>query len=89
MMSLEQRRRGIVLLHDIHPSTATAVPSLLAQLKAKGCKVVHLKPKAPVETLAAFQAPPKEHRNAVDHRRLVNAKQPSPLGWIWQGLLGL
>jgi len=36
MSRLEQRGKGILLLHDIHPWTAAAVPELLKQLKEKG-----------------------------------------------------
>ena len=36
--------RGVLLLHDIHGRTATALPSLLAQLKEQGYKVVHVVP---------------------------------------------
>jgi peptidoglycan-N-acetylglucosamine deacetylase len=60
MALLKQRGRGIILFHDIHGSTAAALPTLLLQLKAKGFKVVHLKPKAPVQTLAEYQPPAKD-----------------------------
>jgi peptidoglycan/xylan/chitin deacetylase (PgdA/CDA1 family) len=36
--------RGVLLLHDIHARTATALPSLLTQLKEQGYKVVHVVP---------------------------------------------
>ncbi len=36
--------RGVLLLHDIHPATAMAVPALLKELKAKGYKIVHAVP---------------------------------------------
>jgi peptidoglycan/xylan/chitin deacetylase (PgdA/CDA1 family) len=51
MAQIATQRRGIILLHDIHASTARAVPDLLARLKEKGIKIVHLRPKAPVESL--------------------------------------
>jgi peptidoglycan/xylan/chitin deacetylase (PgdA/CDA1 family) len=44
---LEAKGRGILLLHDIHPTTAAAVPELLAQLKAHGFKIVHVVPAGP------------------------------------------
>ena len=52
MALLERRGRGIILFHDIHGSTAAALPTLLLQLKAKGFKVVHLTPKARRPTIA-------------------------------------
>ncbi len=37
-------RRGVLLLHDIHPATARAVPMLLRRLKAGGYKIVQAVP---------------------------------------------
>jgi peptidoglycan/xylan/chitin deacetylase (PgdA/CDA1 family) len=56
MGQLAHRRRGIILFHDIHASTARALPGLLAEMKAKGYKIVHLQPKAAATTLADFDA---------------------------------
>jgi peptidoglycan-N-acetylglucosamine deacetylase len=41
---LEARGRGILLLHDIHRTTADALPDLLSKLKAAGFHVVHIVP---------------------------------------------
>ncbi len=41
---LEERQGGILLLHDIHAHTAAMVPRLLAELKARGYRVVHIVP---------------------------------------------
>jgi len=73
MSRLEKRGRGIVLLHDTYPSTAAAVPLLLNELKAKGYRVVHLRPTAAVQTLAGFDPPvtdmkhPRNFRHAQSH----------------------
>ena len=56
MEKLEKNGKGIVLMHDIHKTTAKALPQLLAELKAKGYKIVHLKAKAEVATLPEFDA---------------------------------
>jgi peptidoglycan-N-acetylglucosamine deacetylase len=56
MAKLEKNGKGIVLMHDIHKTTAKAVPLLLAALKDKGYKIVHLKAKAEVKTLAEYDA---------------------------------
>src|SRR5665811_149227 len=37
MRRLDEKGRGILLLHDIHPATVMALPSLLNELKDKGC----------------------------------------------------
>lgn len=42
---LERRRRGIILMHDIHESTAAALPVLLAELKKRGFRVVQIVPR--------------------------------------------
>jgi peptidoglycan/xylan/chitin deacetylase (PgdA/CDA1 family) len=44
---LEAHRRGILLLHDIKPATALALPELLRELKARGYKIVHVVPATP------------------------------------------
>ena len=36
--------RGVLLLHDIHPATAMALPALLKELKAKGYRIVQAIP---------------------------------------------
>jgi peptidoglycan/xylan/chitin deacetylase (PgdA/CDA1 family) len=36
----QKDHRGVLLLHDIHPATAMAVPMLLRELKAKGYRIV-------------------------------------------------
>lgn len=36
--------RGVLLLHDIHPATAMALPALLNELKAKGYRIVQVVP---------------------------------------------
>ncbi len=54
MQKLDKRGKGILLMHDIHKTTAKALPMLLAQLKAKGYKIVHLTAKTPVVTLAEY-----------------------------------
>lgn len=38
--------KGVILFHDIKSTTQRAIPAVLADLKAAGFKVVHLKPKA-------------------------------------------
>jgi peptidoglycan/xylan/chitin deacetylase (PgdA/CDA1 family) len=44
LMRLEAKGRGILLLHDIQPATALALPTLLAELKARGYRIVHVQP---------------------------------------------
>jgi peptidoglycan/xylan/chitin deacetylase (PgdA/CDA1 family) len=44
---LDERGRGILLLHDIHPATALAMPTILKGLKARGFRIVHVVPATP------------------------------------------
>jgi peptidoglycan/xylan/chitin deacetylase (PgdA/CDA1 family) len=45
---LEQKGKGMLLLHDIHPWTAVALPILLKQLKEHGFHIVQVVPSATV-----------------------------------------
>jgi peptidoglycan/xylan/chitin deacetylase (PgdA/CDA1 family) len=54
MERLDKRGKGILLMHDIHKRTAEALPLLLAELKAKGYRIVHMTAKAPVTTVAEY-----------------------------------
>ncbi len=51
---LEKKGKGIVLLHDYQKHTAAGAMELLNQLKAKGYKIVHMRPKANVTTIAEY-----------------------------------
>jgi peptidoglycan/xylan/chitin deacetylase (PgdA/CDA1 family) len=44
---IEAKGKGILLLHDIHPATALALPTLLRELKARGYHIVHVVPAGP------------------------------------------
>src|SRR3954449_5835236 len=56
MTKVNKLGKGIILMHDFQKHTAEALPALLAQLKAGGFKVVQMKAKAPVATLAEYDA---------------------------------
>lgn len=49
--------RGVLLLHDIHARTAAALPSLLAQLKEQGYKVVHVVPATEIKPAPSSETP--------------------------------
>ena len=48
------KRKGIILFHDIQPATAGALSALLADLKARGFRVVHMQPKSASTTVASY-----------------------------------
>lgn len=54
MNGLKARGRGIILFHDIQPSTVGAIGALLTDLKANGYRVVHVVPKQRQTTIASF-----------------------------------
>jgi peptidoglycan/xylan/chitin deacetylase (PgdA/CDA1 family) len=54
MAKLKTHGKGIVLLHDFQHATAEAATDLLNDLKAGGYKVVFMKPKFSVTTIASY-----------------------------------
>jgi hypothetical protein len=54
MTRLERKGKGIILMHDFQQATAKAAPDLLNLLKEKGYKVVHMKAKTPLATIAQW-----------------------------------
>jgi peptidoglycan/xylan/chitin deacetylase (PgdA/CDA1 family) len=54
MAKLKKQGKGIVLLHDFQRVTAEAAMDMLNDLKAGGYKVVFMKPKFPVTTIASY-----------------------------------
>src|SRR4051812_10982811 len=56
MTKVTKLGKGIILMHDFQKHTAEALPTLLARLKAGGFKVVQMKAKAPMQTLAEYDA---------------------------------
>jgi peptidoglycan-N-acetylglucosamine deacetylase len=81
LSQLAAQGKGIILFHDIQPATAQALPALLEALKAKGYKVVHLKPKTMVTTLPEFDA---LARDANARKQVAAATQPlAPRAVTW------
>jgi 3-dehydroquinate dehydratase len=54
MTKLEKHGKGIVLMHDFQHPTSEALPELLKQLKANGYKIVQMKPRDSLKTLARY-----------------------------------
>lgn len=57
MSQLNATGKGIILMHDIQPSTAGLIDRLLDTLHDQGYKVVHIVPKTSEPTLAEFDVP--------------------------------
>jgi peptidoglycan/xylan/chitin deacetylase (PgdA/CDA1 family) len=81
---IEARGRGILLLHDIQPATALALPEILKELKARGYKIVHVVP-ATADRPKTVTEPEqwvvrRTHERQVWPRTLiVGAEAPEPL----------
>jgi peptidoglycan/xylan/chitin deacetylase (PgdA/CDA1 family) len=54
MNKLNKTGKGIVLMHDFQSTTAQAVPALLAELKAGGYKIVHMRAASHLRSLAEY-----------------------------------
>ncbi|MFZ1103683.1 MAG: polysaccharide deacetylase family protein [Hyphomicrobiaceae bacterium] len=70
---VKARRKGIILFHDIHASTARALPLILADLRSLGLRVVHLAPKTAAKTVAEYD---KLAQQELARRRLAIARSP-------------
>jgi peptidoglycan-N-acetylglucosamine deacetylase len=49
-------KKGIILMHDVEPSTAGGIKTLLDELQARGIRVVHLVAKGKAQTVATYDA---------------------------------
>ncbi len=56
LAQVEARKGGIILFHDIKAATARALPVILGELKARGYKVVHMRPAANFEPAPGYEA---------------------------------
>lgn len=54
LAKLDKAGKGIVLLHDFQKHTAAGTMDLLNELQARGFKIVHMRARAPVTTLAEW-----------------------------------
>ena len=71
---LKEHGKGIVLLHDFQHATADAAMDLLNDLKAGGYKVVFMKPKFAVTTIASYdQSIMKQVKGSVSDGRATSS----------------
>ncbi len=78
MSQLAVHKKGIILMHDIQPSTAHGLKGLLDDLHKKGFKVVHMVPKAPIETISNFDGAASKDTVAKDIVAKDSAATASP-----------
>ena len=70
---LESKKKGILLLHDIHDRTALAVPVLLRELKKKGYRVVHVVPAS--VAYAKIEVKPDDKTAANSEKTVANPEK--------------
>src|SRR6187401_2585314 len=79
---LDEKGKGVVLLHDIQPATALALPELLRELKTRGYRVVHVVPRGapqPEMPVAAAPAPQQAApQTRAPERQLTAIVPPKP-----------
>jgi len=80
---IEARGKGILLLHDIQPATALALPEILKELKARGFKIVHVVPATPDLPKTATEPEQWAARHTPEPkiwpRTLVTGESPEPV----------
>lgn len=69
---LEEKGRGILLLHDIQARTVAALPRILQELKARGYRIVHVVPATPEQPATPTEPPqwqlhPPSETVAISH----------------------
>ncbi len=65
---LEARGKGILLLHDIQPRTVLMLPALLAELKRRNFRIVHVVPEKASEPVLPAPVEPVEVASAAPER---------------------
>lgn len=75
---LEKQNGGIVLFHDIKASTAAALPNILAELKTRGFKIVHMRSKTTFEPLPAMTAELEAKREKSEAKKTANGEVAKP-----------
>jgi peptidoglycan-N-acetylglucosamine deacetylase len=74
MTKIDKAGKGIILMHDFQKHTGEALPTLLRRLKAGGYKVVQMKARLPLQTLAEYDdALLKDMKVPVTSIRPVNS----------------
>jgi peptidoglycan/xylan/chitin deacetylase (PgdA/CDA1 family) len=81
LAQLAKAKKGIILMHDIHAWTAKMLPDLLSELHDKGFKVVHMVPKAQVQTIASYDAAAEKAIAAKATARAANPMASRALVW--------
>ena len=85
LIRLEAKGKGILLLHDIQPATALGLPELLAELKVRGYRVVHVVPSSaarPATVTTADQWLVRHPPTAQPRAERLAACPPAPRAYV-------
>lgn len=72
-------KKGIILLHDVEPSTAGGLKIMLDELHARGIRIVHLVPRGTAQTIPAYDAFVAKALNDADRELLTKRSTYWPL----------
>jgi hypothetical protein len=73
---LEEKGKGVLLLHDIQPATALGISELLRELKARGYRVVHVVPRGAPQPPTQPEVPVASAPTAAPVEARASAAQP-------------
>ncbi len=73
---LEAKKKGILLLHDIHDRTVKALPVLLRELKKRGYRVVHVVPAT--GAIAKIEEKPDANAPKIEQAAVTNSAEKAP-----------
>jgi peptidoglycan/xylan/chitin deacetylase (PgdA/CDA1 family) len=77
LAQLDTRRGGILLMHDVQPKTALMLPTLLAELKSRGYRIVQVVPRGTNrDPLAGLVAASSPQRQSQPPGAAMSAPQP-------------
>jgi peptidoglycan-N-acetylglucosamine deacetylase len=76
---VSSNKKGIILLHDVEPSTARGLKTLLDELQARGIRIVHLVPRAAAQTVPVYDAFVAKPLNDTDRDLLTKRSTYWPL----------
>ena len=72
-------KKGIILLHDVEPSTAGGLKIMLDELHARGIRIVHFVPRGTAQTIPAYDAFVAKPLNDADRELLTKRSTYWPL----------
>jgi peptidoglycan/xylan/chitin deacetylase (PgdA/CDA1 family) len=87
MRRLEDKGKGILLLHDIQARTVAALPKILHELKSRGYRIVHVVPATP--ELPATQTEPQQWQLHPVSETVPIAHWPKVPNFVFAGTAAL